>query len=231
MKEQKKLLREIVYSRLKSRIVIGKLPMGSKLSENSIASELGVSKSPVRDAIQMLERDGLVTVKQQSGTFVVKPSKEQLKEILEHRHAIETACLRYCDRDFLPDLGQELAGIVEQMEFSIEQNNTALFYLLDHQFHEKIVAAAGNRLLVKSYELSNTLMAAILNQYGLSDEYVLKAYKEHQLIANFLINSDLEGAITILDDHLNVERNIYYGYQFKEFLNHVGVNLPDQDKL
>ena len=222
MKERKKLLRDIVYSRLKSRIIIGKLKMGSKLSENIIANDLGVSKSPVRDAIQMLERDGLVTVKQQSGTFVVKPTKEQLKEILEHRHAIETGSLRFCEDDRLSDLGQELADLVEQMEVAIEQENTTLFYLLDRQFHEKIVASSGNQLLIRSYELSNALMAAILNQYGLSNDYVMKAYKEHQIIAEKMVDGDLEAALAVLDKHLDVERNVYYGYQFNGLLSRSG---------
>ncbi|WP_068085608.1 GntR family transcriptional regulator [Polycladidibacter stylochi] len=211
MKERRKLLRDIVYSRLKSRIVIGKLAMGSKLSENLIASEFGVSKSPVRDAIQMLERDGLVIVKQQSGTFVVRPTKKHLKEILEHRHAIEIGSLRFCDKDRLSDLGQELSELVEQMEMAIAQDNTALFYILDRQFHEQIVASSGNQLLVRSYEISSALMAVILNHYGLSKDYVMKAYGEHCAIANFMIDGDLKSVLSILDAHLDVERNIYYG--------------------
>ena len=87
-------LTEIALQQVRTAIIEGTLPLGSAISEGQLAASLGISKTPVREALAQLRMEGLVTIVPQSGTFVFTLSATEVVEICELRQTLEAAALR-----------------------------------------------------------------------------------------------------------------------------------------
>jgi len=143
------LKRDQVIQALRAAIVSGELPPGERIVEVSLARELGVSQTPVREALAVLGREGLVTKLDHRGTFVAQIDWIQLRELMTVRAVLEGYCARLvCER---ADVGVRAAleACIEAMRAAADNGDLAALTRADMAFHKKLYARSGHRLLAE----------------------------------------------------------------------------------
>lgn len=146
------LERERAYDSLIRLILGGSFGPGEPISERSLSEKLGIGRTPVREALRDLERSGLVEVLPARGTFVRRPSLADLKEIYEIRYALEgMAAYTAAKRGATPELlayRKKFKDLVKNPEGA----SAAEIDELGTTFHQKVVEATGNRMLMKVFK-------------------------------------------------------------------------------
>jgi DNA-binding GntR family transcriptional regulator len=143
-------LGERAYRRLRDSIVQGVLPPGRKVSERSLATELGISAQPVREALRRLEQDGMVVTLPRRGTVVAEVGPAQLAELGRIRAALEgVACALAAERLDAAGLAA-LAAILPRMQAGTEAADTDALDQANEDFHAIIHRATGNLFLMRS---------------------------------------------------------------------------------
>ena len=153
--DEYKPLRDVVFENLREAIVEGRLKPGQRLMEVQLAEQLGVSRTPVREAIRKLELEGLVVMLPRKGAYVANMSLKDLIDVLEIRASLEglaasLAAERTTDEDI-----KKLESIVEEFKDGINESNVEALLRKDVEFHECIFKAANNKKLEK---MINTLL-------------------------------------------------------------------------
>jgi DNA-binding GntR family transcriptional regulator len=136
-------LAQRVYQSLQEAIMSLRFPPGSLIRKGAICDELGVSRSPVSEAIARLASEGLVDVIPQSGTRVARFSIEDIREAAFMREALEVAAVEKVARDHTADQYAKLARNVRLQAMLVEDNDTAGFYLADEEFHALLMEFTG----------------------------------------------------------------------------------------
>lgn len=204
------LLVDEVVRAIREMIVEGRVLPGERLSENVLAAELGVSTTPVREAIALLRREGLVTVQPQSGTYVFELQPGELNQLCELRFALEPAAVQLALDKPESKLGDELAAIVEKMERAQAEGRTKDYLALDTAFHDAIIAASGNPYITNAYALIGAKMAALRNRLGDDPHHMEKSMREHVEITSAIREKDLSRAANILVRHIARKEGSYW---------------------
>jgi len=168
-------LREIVYNTLRQAILIGELKPGERLMELHLADHLGVSRTPIRDAIRKLTVEGLVIMEPRKGATVAQITEKNLRDVLEVRRnldtfAVELACERITEGQI-----KELEKKVINFEQKTKLKNAKDIAEADVEFHDFIVSVTGNEKLV---ELVSNLSEQV---YRYRFEYI-KDETTHQIL-------------------------------------------------
>lgn len=198
-----KSLMEVTGDKIRYAIVSGELPLGSKLSEQRLADVLGVSRSPVRDALAALQAEGLVTISPKRGTFVFTPDMRVVDELCEHRAILESAALRLGIERNLGGLLRNLEHASAEMERAFAAKDPQRYTRADHQFHNAIVQGAGNRSLEKSYNLTiSPLKALRTHLFTIMSEKTDRSMNEHTVIIKAVGAEDADLAVSLLSQHI-----------------------------
>ncbi|AYD03695.1 hypothetical protein NCHU2750_43140 (plasmid) [Neorhizobium sp. NCHU2750] len=205
-----KLLVDEVIRSLRTMIVEGRVLPGERLSENALAAELGVSTTPVREAIALLRKEGLVTVQPQSGTYVFELQPGELGQLCELRFALEPAAVQLALEDPSSTLADKLAAIVQDMELAFSEGRVRDYLALDTAFHEAIIEAASNPYISNAYALIGAKMAALRNRLGQDQHHMEKSKREHGQIAEAIRLRDLGLAAQILVRHIARKEGSYW---------------------
>src|ERR1051326_6969505 len=132
--ERPRSLKELVVAELRSRIIDNRIQLGAALSENTLAADLGLSKTPVREALQQLRLEGLVEVLPQRGSFVFRIGAEQVTQISELRAVLEnTACAMAIVRSHAT-LVARMRAVMEEMQDAYDRGDTVSYHKLDGAF-------------------------------------------------------------------------------------------------
>ena len=141
--ERSTTLAERAYDHVRGEILRGRLPVGSVVAEGSVADELGISKTPVRQALQSLRRDGLLELGPRRQLIVRGFSKEHRHEVLAVRIALESLSVRRaCETMSIEEIDY-LRLLLIQQKRAVDAGDEDRFIELDEQFHLHIAAAAG----------------------------------------------------------------------------------------
>lgn len=210
---QSDLLKDIVYNRIKDKIISGYFPLGSKLSEARLTEELNCNKAPIRAALNMLNTEGLVQVKPKSGTYVFNVTNEELNDLLYFRCSIETEALILAYRKNKHSLIQKLSLIYDLMEKTIKENNVSSYLDLDNKFHDTLIEATSNRYFSESFRLISSKMATIKNKLGSNPEHMKRSHRQHLNIIQGLIEDNLEQSVIELKEHILPEHGAYWSKQ------------------
>lgn len=192
---------EVVFNVLKENILSGNLQPGARLVFKKIAQELGVSEIPVREAIRMLEAQGLVTIKPHTGAEVVRFDIEDIEEIFNIRGLLEG----YAARTALPYITEEviaeLYNCLEEMRECLRKNDTVAFGLLNREFHKKIyVHSPYKRLYRMLFDLwDGAERTRAVFSYAKSRPQ--ESLKEHEEIINVLKEGNAEKIEKIVRKH------------------------------
>ncbi len=199
--ERPRSLTAIVLEQIRDRIVTGELRLGEQLSENVLAEQLGVSRTPVREAFLMLAVERLVDVRPQRGTFVFACDQAGVKDICELREVLEAGALRLATaRDRAGLLAGLEANIAAAEAARIENSNQYQPY--DHSFHELIVSGSGNRQLIEAYGQIAGRVRALRYRLIRTLEQVEGSQQAHRAVARAVRAGDDAGAEAALRDHV-----------------------------
>ncbi len=170
-------LRDVVFHTLRRAILKGDLKPGERLMEVQLASRLGVSRTPVREAIRKLELEGLVTMIPRRGAEVSEITEKSMRDVLEVRRALEELAVKIaCDKITEPELNR-LTLVAKKFRDIMYCEDLPLIAETDVEFHEIIYEATGNARLIQI--LSNLRE----QMYRYRVEY-LKDYNSHGILAD-----------------------------------------------
>jgi DNA-binding GntR family transcriptional regulator len=179
-------LKESVYRRLKASITRGQLVPGSKLVETEIAKSLGVSRTPLREAINRLELDGLIEIFPHRGAFVKRHSVKEILENLEIREVLEGLAVRLAAKHSTAKMIRELESCFK--EFTPKKVESALprYAHRNVRFHNQIIAASRNqKLIALIHNLFDQMDIVRLNTIALPGR-ARKSLAEHQNIIRLI---------------------------------------------
>jgi len=194
-------LTDLAIERIRAAIVEGDLAFGEQLSEAALALKLGISKTPVREALLRLKMDGLVDIQPQRGTFVFTLQPDEVSALTVYRQMIETEALALAMRRDRAGLVRALRENLARMP-SARGNNLRAVHALDTEFHEIIVKACGNRHVVEAYALVGHRIEALRYRLPVDNEDVTHCQDNHRKIVARIAQGDLRGAQTMLREHI-----------------------------
>lgn len=207
--ERPRSLRELALEHLRDSIVDGSLKMGQVLSERKISEELGVSKSPVREALAQLRDEGLVSIEPQKGARVFSLSEPEVSQICDFRQAIETAAFELALARDPAGLAKEMRRVVGEMERARANGNEKRYLALDTTFHHLIFEHAGNDYLTASYSRYIGKIAALRTHLSKLPQHTELSFDEHTGIAMAVNEGDLEQIKVLLTEHIDRTRQAY----------------------
>lgn len=195
-------LRDVVFNTLREAILKGDLKPGERLMELQLAAQLGVSRTPIREAIRMLEQEGLAVTVPRKGAEVAKMTLKGMEDVLEIREALDIlACQLACVRI----TGEQLTLLAKKkkgFEDSLKSGNVKAIAESDVAFHDVIYDATGNPKLVN---MLNNLREQIYRyrvEYLKKEENYPTLIKEHNAIYDSLANRNQEEATCSIREHV-----------------------------
>lgn len=202
-------LRDVVFKTLRQGILTGELKPGERLMEIHLANRLGVSRTPIREAIRMLELEGLVTMIPRRGAEVARITEKHLTDVLEVRRALDALAVELaCDR-ITREERQQLFEACNDFEEAVKTKDIRTIATADVKIHDKIVSAAGNERLA---QLVNNLAEQM---YRYRFEYIKdvsqhgKLVEEHRIIYDSIVAKDKITAARAVKTHIdNQEKSI-----------------------
>ena len=195
-------LRELVYEELKRQILRGKITPGTRMMEVELAEEMGVSRTPVREAIRKLEKEGLVTIEPRRGAYASEISVKDMVDVLEVREDLEGFEAFLAAGKITREEVEELKEITRSYSEAVKNNDTEKMITFDESFHKKIVASSGNKTLIQLSETVQEL--AIRFRYLYYDDFsrYVNMPVEHKEILDALTSGNGDMARRSADDHV-----------------------------
>lgn len=196
-------LRDVVFNTLRKAILTGELKPGERLMEIHLANKLGVSRTPIREAIRKLELEGLVTMIPRRGAEVAQITEKSLKDVLEVRRALDALCAELACERITDEEMVHLKEACAQFEKATRQKDVTVIAKADVALHDIIVAATGNQRLV---QLVNNLAEQM---YRYRFEYIKdksqheKLIEEHRIIYESILNKNCEAAARAAKLHID----------------------------
>lgn len=188
------------YQQIKTAILEGHYAPGVRLTENDLAADLGVSRTPIREALRQLQSEMLLTVIPQVGLAVPVTTMIDLAEIFEVRWLIEGHAARLAAKRITQGELMALAATQERIAAAAEGGDTAGVARWNTRFHEQVLQAAHNRrLIIATGSLSDALQLAIgrVQAYGVD-----RMLAEHNQILEALKSGDPQAAETAAREHV-----------------------------
>jgi DNA-binding GntR family transcriptional regulator len=195
--ERPLLLTDLAYDRLREGIVKGELKLGEQVSEAQLAQRMGISKTPVREALMRLRMEGLVDIVPQRGTFVFKLTPEQVGQLCRYRAMIETAALREAAATQPDQLIRGMRKHIEEMKAAEAAGDLDRLSRIDMNFHHEFVACCTNSYLRGAYELIRYQLTALRHRSPIGN-----MVESHQVLLEALLRKDVEGACQMLHQHV-----------------------------
>jgi len=171
---------------LREMIIRGELPPGRRIPEAELCRQLGISRTPLREAIRVLVSEGLVTLVPRRGALVTKPTPEEIQGLLYTLGAIESFCAPLMCRN-VPD--QEIRGIERQHVVMLahrKNGRASEYYQANQAIHQSIVAGAGNKFMSELYHSLSLRVLRVRYFLELPDSSWSRAIKEHEQILQLI---------------------------------------------
>jgi DNA-binding GntR family transcriptional regulator len=198
-----KSLKNLVVDELRQRIIDGRLKLGAGLSENTLAADLGISKTPVREALMQLKIEGLVEVLPQRGTYVFRLAAPQVAMISELREILEVAAAAVAIERNHAALVARMTRIFETMRAALEAGDNLAYRTLDGEYHDAIVDLSGNTYIRDAYALIGFRIQALRSR--LSNEAVLNrlSIRDHREMLKLVKARDVPALQKLIRAHIN----------------------------
>ena len=216
--EQSIPLRDSVFQTLRKAILTGKMKPGERLTEVRLGRMLGTSRTPIREAIRLLELEGLVTIVPGSGARVAAMTESDLQDVMEVRSVMEQLSVRLASRRITPHYRRELTKACALFEETCRNGNELDIAEADVQFHDVILEASGNSLLS---DIVGNLADNIYRyryEYIRDDAHYGQIIEEHKEICNAILAGDEARAAKAATDHIRRQ----YEYIRKQLVTDAG---------
>lgn len=196
-------LRDVVFRTLRKGILTGELKPGERLMEIHLANRLGVSRTPIREAIRKLELEGLVTMIPRRGAEVANITEKNLKDVLEVRKALECLAIELtCERISEEELDR-LRLRLHQVGMAVERKDTTEIAKEDVNFHDMIAASSGNDRLIQLISNLGEQMYRYRFEYIKDREKHNQIMEEHTIMYESILHKDKERASAIVRTHID----------------------------
>ena len=197
-----KSLTAMAVEYLRTAITKGDLGLGQPISESTLATSLGISKTPVREALAQLKIEGLVKIFPQKGTFVFTMSEQEVIDICEFRYLLESAALRLAISSNNPAFVKELTEVVNRMTRARTDKKEERYLGLDTDFHALFFKHCGNRFMDDAYRLVAARVAAVRTHLSAVPLHTDKSYDEHIRMSQSIEENRMDETLKILNEHI-----------------------------
>jgi DNA-binding GntR family transcriptional regulator len=197
---------EAAYEILREKIISREFAGGQRLDLDAVETQLGISRTPLKEALARLEMEGLIVIHPRSGTYVTNPNPEDIAESFEVRRVLEVYALELAAGRASREDIRRLRQLVQELGvLAAATDRDAIYprYLsLDHQFHQELVSLAGNRRLRQAHQRENLHAQMARIRYRRSERELNIAQEEHERIMAALEAGDVRTAQAEMDAHL-----------------------------
>ncbi len=216
-------LSDQVYALLRDQITNGALKPGARLNLARMTEELGISKTPLREALHRLELEQLVETKPRSGTYVAVPNLRDIAEVCDLRKALEWQAVKLATSRIPQPLLEDLKGEIVRAEKRAREGDFGPFVRSDAKLHRAIFEHCGNRRLARVRESIDTYVRwlSLLGATGL--HRVVGSSLRHKQIVEALLKRDSRKAQELMELHIEEVKT-----WIMEDLGGEGVRIPDE---
>lgn len=199
-----------IINRLRMDIILGKLPHGSRIIETHLAEELGVSRGPIRTALQVLIQEGLVERLSNGGTKVVGYTIKDAKDMFDFRLMLEKKALELILNNSLVNY-HPLLNVIDILDETNKKESidklTDNITTVDIQFHRSILIMSENNPMLMAWNTMANVWYTILNITNTTYDTFYDYYVSHKELANLIIQRD-PMCIENLEDHIKGSKDI-----------------------
>ena len=199
-------LRDVVFHTLRRGIMQGDLKPDERLMEIKLANRLGVSRTPIREAIRMLELEGLVVMIPRKGAQVAEITEKDLKDVLEVRMGLEELAVKFACQRITEEQLDNLYHASRKFEEAVKREDLTELAQADVDFHDLIYKATGNERLVQLLNNIREHMYRYRVEYLKDEEIRGSLVQEHDTLLEKLSQRDLEGAKQVTQSHIETQQ-------------------------
>lgn len=205
--EDRDTLRKKVLNYLREKILSGVMSPDERLIETKIAKDIGVSRTPIREALHNLEQERLVKAIPRVGYVVTRMQEEEVEEVCEIRVAIEGLAIKRAVERAQKQLAKDLRKNIIKQRSEISKGNIRAYLELDAQFHEVSAVLSGSSRLLDLTQMLRRHMLRFRMQSLYIIETALKSLKGHERILEAVEKGDPKMAVAALEQHLKSAKN------------------------
>ena len=195
-------LRDVVFNTLRQAILRGELKPGERLMEIQLANKLGVSRTPIREAIRKLELEGLVVMIPRKGAEVAEITEKNMLDVLEVRRALEELAVKLACERITEEEIQELKDAADAFQKILSEKDITKIAEADEAFHDVIFKSTGNDRLIQLLNSLREQMYRYRLEYLKREEYHPQLLEEHQQIIDRITRKDQSEAAELIDRHI-----------------------------
>lgn len=195
-------LRDVVFNTLRQAILRGELKPGERLMEIQLANKLGVSRTPIREAIRKLELEGLVLMIPRRGAEVAQITEKSLRDVLEVRSALEELAVRLACMRMTPEVLNRLKETEKAFEAALGHEDITVVAEADVAFHDVIYMSTDNQKLIQLLNNFREQMYRYRVEYLKKEEVHQQILEEHRAIVGAMEKGDVEKATQMTGRHI-----------------------------
>ena len=196
-------LRDVVFNTLRKAILRGELKPGERLMEIQLANKLGVSRTPIREAIRKLELEGLVLMIPRKGAEVAQITEKNMQDVLEVRKALEELSVQLACERITPEQVEEMKLAAEEFRKVLKSGDVTKIAEADVKFHDIIFAATNNQRLVTLLNNLREQMYRFRVEYLKQKECYPQLLEEHDKLIALISGGNVEEACEIMGRHID----------------------------
>jgi DNA-binding GntR family transcriptional regulator len=209
-------LSELAAERLREKILGGSLEPGAALSQEALAKEFGISRTPLRDALKTLERDGLIELDASGSAAVIDPRAEDAKDLLLIRQVIDSVAARRA-ASLAPEsrgrLAETLKPLLEELDEASAAEDRYRFRVADSRFHVAVLRHCGLEHVDRCYAFVHTTALSMYGVRAPSPGHLAESSEQHRRIASAIVEGDVDLSARLAEEHVHYAYNYYYGGQ------------------
>lgn len=195
-------LREQIADRLQESVLSGELAPGDSIVESEIARHFGVSRAPVREALQILANRGLVVVEPYRGTTVRRLARHDVEEVYEMRSVLEAYAVRRILRGESAEVARELRELCQEMESAARRGDWRAVTDADDRFHSTLIRSAKHEILSRFWSDINMRVRQMMALRNLKNEDIMQIVQNHLPIVEAIERGDERDAVARMTDHV-----------------------------
>lgn len=196
-------LRDVVFKKLRRAILLEELKAGERLTEIRLADRLGVSRTPIREAMRKLELEGLVVMVPRRGAVVAKISEKNLRDVLEIRRVLDILCARLACERMSEEAKEKLNTACQDFEEAVKSGDLRDVAQKDVALHNIIIEATGNLTLQQMLDNLAEQMYRYRVKYLKDDSQYQTLSREHRAICKSIMSGDQETAVRLAKEHID----------------------------
>ena len=196
-----------VYRVLKEKIFSKQFVPGERLNLLELEKRLGISRTPLKDALNRLAGEGLIVIEPRKGTFVTNPTCEQIAESFDVRRVLEIYAVSLAGKNMTGENLDRIRAVVRELRELADTKNWDKIYqkyvILDYRLHQLILEIAANERLKESWDQVNTHVQMARVRYGRAEGELAQAQQEHEQFLQACEAGDLSAMQQVISDHID----------------------------